>query len=566
MVLIIFCFDYVQMYGLIIGDRLCFGDIEIIIQVECDLIIYGEEVKFGGGKVICDGMGQLQISCVGGVMDIVIINVLIFDYLGIYKVDIGLCDGCIVGIGKVGNFDIQFVVMLVIGLGMEIIVGEGWIVMVGGFDVYIYFICLQQVEDVILFGVIIMLGGGMGLVYGMLVIICMLGLWYIGCMIVVMDSVLVNMLILVKGNVLCFEVLEEMVCVGVSMLKLYEDWGIIFVVIDCCLLVVDVMDVQVMIYIDMLNEFGFVENILVVIKGCIIYVFYIEGVGGGYVLDIIKLVGVGNVIFSFINLMWFFIGNMLEEYLDMLMVCYYLDKCVFEDVVFVESCIWCEIIVVEDILYDIGVFLVIFLDSQVMGWVGEVVICIWQIVYKMKVQCGWLVDEIGENDNICVCCYVVKYIINLVIVYGIVYEIGSIEFGKCVDLVIWDLVMFGVKFEMVLVGGMILWVQMGDLNGLILVQLMYMWLMWGVMGCVMQVSSVIFVLQVGLDVGVGVVMLKMVVVVCGMCGIGKVDMVLNNVMFVIEVDFEIYEVCVDGELLICQFVIELFLMQCYFLF
>lgn len=461
------------MFGFIVGDCVCLVDIDLWIEVEWDFIVYGEEVKFGGGKVICDGMGQSQLGVVQ-VVDMVIINVLIFDYWGVVKVDVGFKDGCIQVIGKVGNLDIQFGVNIVIGVGIEVIVGEGMIFIVGGIDMYIYFICLQQIEEVLMSGVIIMIGGGIGFVVGINVIICIFGFWYMVWMFQVVDVFLMNIGFIGKGNVSLLLLLEEQVFVGVIGLKLYEDWGSILVVIDNCLEVVECYDIQVVIYIDIFNEFGFVEIIFGVFKGCIIYIYYIEGVGGGYVLDIIKVCGFVNVLFSLINLIWLFICNIIDEYLDMLMVCYYFDLVIVEDVVFVELCICCEIIVVEDIFYDFGVFSMISFDSQVMGWVGEVIMCIWQIVDKMKCQCGCFDGDGVCNDNFCVRCYIVKYIINLVIIYGISYEVGFVEVGKWVDLVFWCLVFFGVKLSLIFKGGVIVVSLMGDINGLIfMLQLVY---------------------------------------------------------------------------------------------
>lgn len=552
----ILCQVYVDMFGFIVGDKVCLVDIELWIEVEDDLIIYGEEVKFGGGKVICDGMGQGQMLVVDCV-DLVFINVLIVDYWGIVKVDIGVKDGWIFVIGKVGNFDIQFNVIIFIGVLMEVIVVEGKIVIVGGIDIYIYWICLQQVEEVLVFGVIIMVGGGIGLVVGIYVIICILGLWYILCMLQVVDSLLVNIGLLGKGNVFQLDVLCEQVVVGVIGLKIYEDWGVILVVIDCVLIVVDEMDIQVVLYSDILNEFGFVEDIFVVIGGCIIYIFYIEGVGGGYVLDIIIVCVYLNILLLFINLMLFYIFNIIDEYFDMLMVCYYLDLDIVEDVVFVELCICWEIIVVEDVLYDFGVFLFIFFDLQVMGCVGEVIFCIWQVVYCMKVQCGVLVEEIGDNDNFCVKCYIVKYIINLVLIYGIVYEVGFIEVGKLVDFVVWLLVFFGVKLVIVIKGGMIVIVLMGDINVFILIlQLVYYCLMFGVLGSVCYYCCFIFLLQVVVVNGVveWLNLCSVIVVVKGCCMVQKVDMVYNSLQFNIIVDVQIYEVWVDGEFIISELV------------
>lgn len=568
MILCLSCCVYVEMFGLMMGDCVWFVDIELLIEIECDFIMYGEEVKFGGGKVICDGMGQLQCVVVD-VFDIVIMNVVIFDYWGIVKVDIVIKYGCIVVIGKVGNFDIQLGVMIVIGVVIEVIVGEGLIVIVGGIDMYIYFISLQQIDEVFVLGVMMMFGGGMGLVIGINVMICMLGLWYMEWMLQVVDGWLINFGFLGKGNVSLLQLFVEQIVVGVIGLKLYEDWGMMFVVIDNCLLVVDDIDMQVVIYIDMLNEVGFVELMVVVFKGCMIYMYYIEGVGGGYVFDILKVCGEMNVLLLLINLMCLYMINMFDEYFDMLMVCYYFDLLIVEDFVFVELCICCEMIVVEDILYDFGVLLMLLFDLQVMGCVGEVIICIWQIVYKMKVQCGVLLEDIVCNDNFCVKCYVVKYMINLVFMYGIVYEVGLIELGKWVDFVLWEFVFFGIKLLMIFKGGMIVFVQMGDLNVLILMlQLVYYCEMFVMCGGVFVCMLLIFVLQMVVDVGIvecyGFV--KWIVLVCNCCNVMKVDMIYNVWCLLISVDLEIYDVIVDGQLFICELVIVLLMVQCYFLF
>ena len=558
--------EYAQMYGPTTGDRVRLGDTEIIIEVERDLTTYGEEVKFGGGKVIRDGMGQSQISRAGGSMDTVITNALILDHSGIYKADIGLRGGRIAGIGKAGNPDTQPGVTLIIGPGTEIIAGEGRIVTAGGMDAHIHFICPQQVEDAISSGMTTMLGGGTGPAHGTLATTCTPGPWHIGRMLMAMDSVPVNMLISAKGNASRPEALEEMVRAGASTLKLHEDWGTTPAAIDCCLTVADAMDVQVTIHTDTLNESGFVENTLAAIKGRTIHAFHTEGAGGGHAPDIIRLVGAPNVIPSSTNPTRPFTANTLEEHLDMLMVCHHLDKRVPEDVAFAESRIRRETIAAEDILHDMGAFSVISSDSQAMGRVGEVITRTWQTAHKMKVQRGRLADETGQNDNIRARRYVAKYTINPAIAHGIAHEIGSIEPGKRADLVIWDPAMFGAKPEMVLVGGMISWAQMGDPNGSIPVQPMYMRPMWGAMGRAMQASSVTFVSQAGLDAGCADGMLKGAVAVRGTRGIGKADMMLNATTPVIEVDPETYEVRANGELLTCQPATELPLAQRYFLY
>ncbi|MGA0613623.1 urease subunit alpha [Paracoccus sp. KR1-242] len=558
--------DYAQMYGPTTGDRVRLGDTEIIIEVERDLTTYGEEVKFGGGKVIRDGMGQSQLSRARGAMDTVITNALILDHSGIYKADIGLRDGRIAGIGKAGNPDTQPGITLVIGPGTEIIAGEGRIVTAGGMDAHIHFICPQQVDDAIASGMTTMLGGGSGPAHGTLATTCTSGPWHIERMLMALDSVPVNILVSAKGNASRPEALEEMVRAGASTLKLHEDWGTTPAAIDCCLTVADAMDVQVTIHTDTLNESGFVENTLAAIRGRTIHAFHTEGAGGGHAPDIIKLVGAPNVIPSSTNPTRPFTANTLEEHLDMLMVCHHLDKRVPEDVAFAESRIRRETIAAEDILHDLGAFSVISSDSQAMGRVGEVVTRTWQTAHKMKVQRGRLAEETGQNDNIRARRYVAKYTINPAIAHGIGNETGSVEAGKRADLVIWDPKMFGAKPEMVLVGGMIAWAQMGDPNGSIPVQPFYMRPMWGTMGRAVHASAATFLSQAGMDAGVGASLLKNAVAVRGTRNIGKADMKLNAATPLIEVDPETYEVRADGELLTCQPASELPLAQRYFLF
>lgn len=455
---------------------------------------------------------------------------------------------------------------LIIVVSIEIVVGEGLVFMVGGVDIYIYFIVLQQCWMVFELGVIIMIGGGIGFIVGILVMICMLGQWYIYWMLESFVGLLFNFGLFGKGNVSIQFLLVEQIWVGVFGFKLYEDWGIIFVVIYVVFSVVEDYDVQVVIYIDIFNELGFVEDVIWVFVGCIIYIFYIEGVGGGYVLDIIWVVGLFNVFLSSINFIMLFMVNIIYEYFDMLMVCYYFLLCIFEDVYFVELCICFEMIVVEDVLYDLGVFLMMSSDLQVMGCVGEVIICIWQVVYKMKVQCGLFVFD-GCVDNFCVWCYVVKYIINFVIVYGISYEVGSVEVGKFVDFVLWSLVFFGVKFSLIFKGGLVVVVQMGDVNvSIFMLQLVYLCLMFVVYGGCLDVICLYFVFQVGLEGGYLFDVGCCYSVVKYICDIGKKDMQFNVEMFDIQVNFEIYEVCVNGEFVICELVDELLLVQKYFLF
>ncbi len=558
--------EYAQMYGPTTGDRFRLGDTEIIIEVERDLTTDGEEVQFGGGKVNRNRTGQSQINRAGGAMDTVITNALILDHTGIYKADIGLRDGRIHGIGKAGNPDTQPGVTLIIGPGTEIIAGEGRIVTAGGMDAHIHFICPQQVEHAIASGITTMLGGGTGPAHGTLATTCTPGPWHIGRMLMAMDAMPVNMLISAKGNASCPEALEEQIRAGAATLKLHEDWGTTPAAIDCCLSVADAMDVQVTIDTDTLNESGFVENTLAAIKGRTIHAFHTEGAGGGHAPDIIKLVGAGHVIPSSTNPTRPFTVNTVEEHLDMLMVCHHLDNRVPEDVAFAESRIRRETIAAEDILHDMGAFSVISSDSQAMGRVGEVITRTWQTAHKMKVQRGRLADETGLNDNLRARRYVAKYTINPAIAHGIGHEIGSIEPGKRADLVIWDPAMFGAKPEMVLVGGMISWAQMGDPNGSIPVQPAHMQAMWGAIGRARHASGVTFLSQAGLDAGAGAGLLKSAVAVRGTRGIGKADMRLNDATPLIEVDPETYEVRANGELLACEPAGELPLAQRYFLY
>ncbi|MFT3689670.1 urease subunit alpha [Paenirhodobacter sp.] len=559
---------YADMYGPTTGDRVRLGDTDLIIEVERDLTTYGEEVKFGGGKVIRDGMGQSQISRAGGAMDTVITNALIVDHTGIYKADVGLRDGLIAKIGKAGNPDTQPGVDIIIGPGTEILAGEGRILTAGGMDAHIHFICPQQVEDALFSGVTCMLGGGTGPAHGTLATTCTPGPWHIGRMLQALDGLPMNFALAGKGNASLPEALEEMVTAGASSLKLHEDWGTTPAAIDCCLSVADDMDVQVMIHTDTLNESGFVENTLAAFKGRTIHAFHTEGAGGGHAPDILRVVGAANVIPSSTNPTRPYTGNTLEEHLDMLMVCHHLDNKVPEDVAFAESRIRKETIAAEDILHDIGAISIISSDSQAMGRVGEVITRCWQTADKMKKQRGRLSEETGENDNLRVRRYVAKYTINPAIVHGMSRHIGSVEVGKRADLVLWDPAFFGAKPEMVLMGGMIIAAQMGDPNGSIPAQPFYMRPMFGAYGKALGASCVTFVSaaaeadgvkgRLGLD--------KTVLAVTGTRGIGKADMKLNAALPKIEVNPETYEVRADGELLTCEPARSLPLAQRYFLY
>ena len=456
--------DYAALYGPTTGDRVRLADTDLVIEVERDLTTYGEEVKFGGGKTIRDGMGQSQASRAEGAVDTVITNALILDHSGIYKADVGLRDGRIAAIGKAGNPDTQPGVDIVIGPGTEAIAGEGRILTAGGIDAHIHFICPQQMENSLHSGVTTMFGGGTGPAHGTLATTCTPGPWHIGRMLQAMDALPMNIGLAGKGNASMPAALEEMVEAGACALKLHEDWGTTPAVIDCCLRVADAHDVQVMIHTDTLNESGFVEDTIAAIAGRTIHAYHTEGAGGGHAPDIIKVCGLAHVIPSSTNPTRPFTVNTLEEHLDMLMVCHHLDRSIPEDVAFAESRIRRETIAAEDILHDMGAFSIIASDSQAMGRVGEVLIRTWQTAHKMKLQRGRLAEEQGANDNFRTRRYVAKYTINPAIAHGIAHETGSVEVGKRADLVLWRPAFFGVKPEMVLVGGSIAAAQMGDPN------------------------------------------------------------------------------------------------------
>ncbi len=559
---------YAAMYGPTAGDRLRLGDTDLIIEVERDLTTYGEEVKFGGGKVIRDGMGQSQITRAGGAMDTVITNALIVDHQGITKADVGLRDGLIAAIGKAGNPDTQSGVGIVIGPGTEIIAGEGRILTPGGFDAHIHFICPQQIEDALHSGITTMLGGGTGPAHGTLATTCTPGSWHIGRMLQSLDAFPMNVGLSSKGNASQPEALVEMVHAGACAMKLHEDWGTTPGAIDCCLSVADDMDVQVMIHTDTLNESGFVENTLAAMKGRTIHAFHTEGAGGGHAPDIMKVVGYEHVLPSSTNPTMPYTVNTIEEHLDMLMVCHHLDKAIPEDVAFAESRIRRETIAAEDVLHDMGAFSVMASDSQAMGRVGEVIIRTWQTASKMRKQRGRLAEETGDNDNARVKRYIAKYTINPAIVHGMSAHIGSVEPGKRADLVLWNPAFFGAKPEMVLMGGTIVLAQMGDPNGSIPVQPVYSRPMFGAFGRSVERSSVLFVSQAAQADGIGTALglAKEVRAVSDTRTITKRDMIHNNLTPEVEVDPETYEVRADGELLTCVPASELPLAQRYFLF
>jgi urease subunit alpha len=562
--------DYAAMYGPTTGDRVRLADTELFIEVEKDLTTYGEEVKFGGGKVIRDGMGQSQVTRAGGAVDTVITNALIVDYTGIYKADVGLRSGRIAAIGKAGNPDIQPNVDIIVGPGTEVIAGEGRILTAGGFDSHIHFICPQQLEDALHSGVTTMLGGGTGPAHGTLATTCTPGPWHIGRMLQAIDGAAMNIGFSGKGNASLSGALEEMVTAGACALKLHEDWGTTPGAIDCCLTVADQMDVQVMIHTDTLNESGFVENTIKALKGRTIHSFHTEGAGGGHAPDIIKICGEENVIPSSTNPTRPFTVNTLEEHLDMLMVCHHLSKSIPEDVAFAESRIRRETIAAEDILHDMGAFSIIASDSQAMGRVGEVLIRTWQTADKMKRQRGRLAEETGENDNFRVRRYIAKYTINPAITHGMSAEIGSITVGKRADLVLWNPAFFGVKPEMVLMGGMIVCAQMGDPNASIPTpQPVYSRPMFGAMGRAVEHSAITFVSGAAIDAGMreklGLAK-QLVAVKNTRGGIGKSSMMLNDATPHIEVHPETYEVRANGELLTCEPAEVLPMAQRYFMF
>ncbi|PYF09530.1 urease subunit alpha [Rhodobacter viridis] len=559
---------YADMFGPTTGDKLRLADTDLIIEVEKDLTTYGEEVKFGGGKVIRDGMGQSQIPRAGGAMDTVITNALIVDHTGIYKADVGLREGCIAGIGKAGNPDTQPGVTLVIGPGTEIIAGEGKILTAGGIDTHIHFICPQQIEDALASGITTMLGGGTGPAHGTLATTCTPGPWHISRMLQSFEAFPMNLALAGKGNASLPEGLVEQVKAGACALKLHEDWGTTPAAIDCCLSVAEDMDVQVMIHTDTLNESGFVENTLAAFKGRTIHAFHTEGAGGGHAPDILKVVSSQNVIPSSTNPTRPYTKNTVEEHLDMLMVCHHLDNKVPEDVAFAESRIRKETIAAEDILHDMGAMAVISSDSQAMGRVGEVIIRCWQTADKMRKQRGRLAEETGANDNFRVRRYIAKYTINPAITHGLAEHVGSVEVGKRADLVLWHPAFFGAKPEMVLMGGMIVAAQMGDPNGSIPAQPFYTRPMFGAFGKALSNAAVTFVSAAAEAEGVAekLGLSKQVLAVKGTRTIGKASMRLNTATPQIEVDPETYEVRADGEVLTCEPAESLPLAQRYFLF
>ncbi|MEO8757197.1 MAG: urease subunit alpha [Devosia sp.] len=560
---------YADMYGPTTGDKVRLADTNLIIEVEHDFTIYGEEVKFGGGKVIRDGMGQSQATRAEGAVDTVITNALIVDHSGIYKADVGLKDGRIAAIGKAGNPDTQPGVTIIIGPSTEAIAGEGKILTAGGFDAHIHFIAPQQIDEALMSGVTTMLGGGTGPAHGTLATTCT-GAWHAERMIESFDGFTMNLALAGKGNASKPKPLEEMILSGVAALKLHEDWGTTPAAIDNCLSVADQYDLQVMIHTDTLNESGFVEDTVAAFKGRTIHAFHTEGAGGGHAPDIIKVASLPNVIPSSTNPTRPYTVNTLAEHLDMLMVCHHLSPQIAEDVAFAESRIRKETIAAEDILHDMGAFSIISSDSQAMGRVGEVLIRCWQTADKMKKQRGRLKDETGDNDNFRVKRYIAKYTINPAIAHGMSQHIGSVEVGKRADLVLWSPAFFGVKPEMVLLGGSIAAAPMGDPNASIPTpQPMHYRPMFASFGKLRTNSSVVFTSQAAIDAGLHARLgtgKQMVAVSNTRGGIGKSAMIHNSATPKIDVDPETYEVRADGELLTCEPATVLPMAQRYFLF
>ena len=560
---------YAHMFGPTTGDRVRLADTELFVEVERDFTTYGEEVKFGGGKVIRDGMGQSQVTNAAGAADTVITNALIIDHWGIVKADVSLKDGRIAGIGKAGNPDTQPGVDIIIGPGTEIIAGEGRILTAGGFDAHVHFICPQQVEEALASGITTLLGGGTGPATGTSATTCTPGPWHLGRMLQAAEGLPINVMFAGKGNASRPEALEEMIRAGAAALKLHEDWGTTPAAIDTCLTVADRFDVQVMIHTDTLNESGFVEDTIAAIAGRTIHAYHTEGAGGGHAPDIIRVAGLPNVIPSSTNPTRPYTRNTLDEHLDMLMVCHHLDPSIPEDIAFAESRIRRETIAAEDILHDLGAFSIISSDSQAMGRVGEVITRTWQTAHKMKVQRGPLAGD-GAADNARVKRYIAKYTINPAIAQGVSAHIGSVEVGKLADLVLWTPAFFGVKPDLVLKCGAIATAMMGDPNASIPTpQPVHSRPMFGSFGRSMTLSSVLFVSAAAMEADLGrkLGLSRPLVPVGNTRGsIGKASMVHNDATPVIEVDPETYEVRADGVLLTCEPATVLPMAQRYFLF
>jgi urease subunit alpha len=559
---------YADMFGPTTGDKVRLGDSGLFLEVEADRTVYGDEVKFGGGKVIRDGMGQSQLDSTVA-MDLVITNALIVDHWGIIKADVGIKQGRIAAIGKAGNPDVQQGVDIIIGPGTEIIAGEGQILTAGGIDAHIHFICPQQIEEALTSGVTTMIGGGTGPATGTNATTCTPGRWNIEQMLQSLDGFPMNFGLLGKGNASLPEALEEQVRAGAMGLKLHEDWGTTPAAIDCCLSVAEEFDVQVAIHTDTLNESGFVEDTFAAFKGRTIHTYHTEGAGGGHAPDIIKACGEANVLPSSTNPTRPYTINTVDEHLDMLMVCHHLDPSIAEDVAFAESRIRRETIAAEDIFHDLGAFSMISSDSQAMGRVGEVIIRTWQTAHKMKAQRGSLKEDSANNDNFRIKRYIAKYTINPAISHGISHEVGSIEVGKLADLVLWHPAFFAVKPSMVLKGGFIATAPMGDPNASIPTpQPVHYRPMFGSFGTTASTSSMFFLPKIAVEEGVPerLALKKRIGVVSNTRTIGKKDLIHNHYQPKVEVDSQTYAVRADGLLLVCEPADVLPFAQRYFLF
>jgi urease subunit alpha len=559
---------YADIFGPTVGDRVRLGDSELFLEVEVDHTVYGDEVKFGGGKVIRDGMGQSQAASTIA-MDLVITNALIVDYWGIVKADVGIKNGRIAAIGKAGNPDTQQNVTIVIGPGTEIIAGEGQILTAGGVDSHIHFICPQQIEEALTSGVTTMIGGGTGPATGTNATTCTPGPWNIHTMLQSLDGFAMNFGLLGKGNASLPIALEEQVRAGAMGLKLHEDWGTTPAAIDCCLSIADQFDIQVSIHSDTLNESGFVEDTFAAIKGRTIHSYHTEGAGGGHAPDIIKACGLPNVLPSSTTPTLPFTINTVDEHLDMLMICHHLDSSIAEDIAFADSRIRRETIAAEDILHDLGAFSMVSSDSQAMGRVGEVIIRTWQTAHKMKVQRGSLAEDSSGNDNFRIKRYIAKYTINPAISHGISHEVGSIEVGKLADLVLWNPAFFAVKPSLILKGGFIASAPMGDPNASIPTpQPVHYRPMFGSFGMTASATSMFFLPKVAVESGVPSILglRKQIGVVKNTRNIGKKDLIHNDYLPQIEVDPQTYKVYADGLLLTCEPADILPFSQRYFLF
>lgn len=559
---------YADMFGPTVGDRVRLADTELWVEVEQDFTVYGEEVKFGGGKVIRDGMGQGQMLAAEA-MDLVLTNALIIDHWGIVKADIGVKNGRIFGIGKAGNPDVQPGVNLAVGPGTEVIAAEGKIVTAGGIDSHIHFICPQQVDEALVSGITTFIGGGTGPATGTNATTCTSGTWYLARMLQAADELPINIGLLGKGNASQPQALREQIEAGAVGLKLHEDWGSTPAAIDCCLGVAEAMDVQVALHSDTLNESGCIEDTLAAIGDRTIHTFHTEGAGGGHAPDIIRAAGYANVLPSSTNPTLPYTVNTVDEHLDMLMVCHHLDTSIPEDVAFAESRIRRETIAAEDILHDIGAFSMTSSDSQAMGRVGEVVLRTWQVAHQMKLRRGPLAPDTARSDNFRVKRYIAKYTINPALTHGIAHEVGSLEAGKLADLVLWSPAFFGVKPALVLKGGMIVMAPMGDINGSIPTpQPVHYRPMFGALGQARNATRMTFLSQAAVERGVHheLHLRSLIGVARGCRTVRKADMLHNGLMPTIEVDSQTYEVRADGELLVCEPASVLPMAQRYFLF